>query len=137
MSRTRTFVDAGLLIAAARGKDDVAGHAMGVLDDPDREFVSSDFVRLEVVPKPAFHKQHEELSFYEAFFAAVVEMVHSSHGLVASAEAEACRWGLSAIDALHVIAASEGRADELVTTEGRGKPLLRTTSVRVKTIRPL
>ena len=37
MSRRKTFVDAGVLIAAARGRADVAAHAMKILDDPDRE----------------------------------------------------------------------------------------------------
>lgn len=41
-----TFVDAGVLIAAARGSDDVARRAMEVLDDPDRRapnFCASEF----------------------------------------------------------------------------------------------
>jgi hypothetical protein len=46
---TITVVDAGVLIAAARGSIDVSARAMAILDDPDRSFASSEFVRLEVI----------------------------------------------------------------------------------------
>jgi hypothetical protein len=35
---TITFVDAGVLIAAARGRGEVSAQAMAILDDPDRSF---------------------------------------------------------------------------------------------------
>ena len=41
MKKKKTYLDAGVLIAAVRGKDEVATRAMQVLDDSDREFVSS------------------------------------------------------------------------------------------------
>jgi hypothetical protein len=47
----RTFIDTGVLIAAARGQNDFAARAMAILDDPNREFASSIFVKLEVLPK--------------------------------------------------------------------------------------
>ena len=34
-----TFIDSGILIAAARGTDEIARLAMQVLDDPDRSLV--------------------------------------------------------------------------------------------------
>jgi hypothetical protein len=46
-----TFVDAGVLIAAARGGSEQAARAMEVLDDPEREFGASPFLRLEVLPQ--------------------------------------------------------------------------------------
>jgi len=63
-----TFLDAGVLIAAARGNYDVSAQAMAVLDDPDRLFASSDFVRLEVLPKAVFNRRADEAEFYTAFF---------------------------------------------------------------------
>ena len=42
-----TFVDSGVLIAAARGQPELQEPASAVLVDPIREFASSDFVRLE------------------------------------------------------------------------------------------
>ena len=45
-----TFVDAGVLIAAVRGTEEIAKRALQVLDDPELNFASSVFVRLEVLP---------------------------------------------------------------------------------------
>src|SRR5262249_3826610 len=42
---------------------------MRVLDDPDRTLVTSDFVRLEVLPKPSFQGYQDQVDFYEEFFA--------------------------------------------------------------------
>ena len=48
---TRTFVDAGILIAAARGTPALVHPVATILGDPDRTFVASVFLRLEVLPK--------------------------------------------------------------------------------------
>ncbi len=45
--------------------------AMQVLDDPDREFVSSPFLKLEILPKAVYGKRQAEVEFYQTFFAAV------------------------------------------------------------------
>ena len=65
MQRTRTYVDASVLIAAFQGKDEIAQRALSVLEDPNRLLVVSDYLRLEVLPKPRFHKREEELQFME------------------------------------------------------------------------
>jgi predicted nucleic acid-binding protein len=49
---TRTYLDSGVLIAAARGNDEAATLAFALLADTSRVFVSSVFVRLEILPKP-------------------------------------------------------------------------------------
>jgi hypothetical protein len=67
----RRFVDAGVLIAAARGAGDIAGLALKVLDDPERLLLSSQFVLLEVLPKAVYHKQTAEAALYETYFRAV------------------------------------------------------------------
>ncbi len=46
---TRTFVDTGVLITAWRGKEPEASRALRILDDPDRSFASSVFVKLEAL----------------------------------------------------------------------------------------
>lgn len=61
-------MDSGVLIAAARGTDEAARRAMAVLDDPERSFASSAFVRLEVLPKALRHRREAEARFYETFF---------------------------------------------------------------------
>lgn len=128
---TVTYVDAGVLIGAARGTEAVARSAMGILDDPKRQFVSSVITQLEVLPKPTFHRKEEEVAFYRAFFDSCVTIVEPSPGLAQEAMREALMCGLSAMDALHVAAASEAGADELVTTEKSTKPIYRTSSVRI------
>ena len=57
MIRKRTFIDAGVLIAAARGKDAPSMSALEILDDQSREFVSSPFVELEVIPKAIYNRK--------------------------------------------------------------------------------
>lgn len=132
----RTFVDAGVLIAAVRGQPHVASQAMAILDDPEREFASSEFVRLEVLPKAIYHQQTAEVEFYQAFFAAVSHWAGPTEQIVRAAYEEACRSGLSAVDALHVAAAVALSADELVTTEKPSRPLHRTTAIKIVSIQP-
>jgi hypothetical protein len=62
-----TFVDAGVLIAAARGGAGVSEHAMAVLDDPNRLVASSEFVRLEVLPKALFNRKPMKQNFMRRF----------------------------------------------------------------------
>jgi predicted nucleic acid-binding protein len=131
---TVTFVDAGVLIAAARGIDEVAAPALDILDDPNRLFVSSVFVRLEVLPKAVFHRNKEEAEFYRTFFRKVARWAKPGEPLLQSAYRYAVRWGLSAVDALHVAAARSLHAAELVTTERSASPLCRSRVVRVLTI---
>ncbi len=45
--------------------------ANSILNDENREFVSSQFVKLEVLPKAIYHQQQDETDFYETFFSAV------------------------------------------------------------------
>lgn len=92
---------------------------MAVLTDPDREFVASDFLRLEVIPKAAYNQQVAEEAFYQRYFDAVVHWCDVSAPLITLAQQSAARYGLSAIDAIHVATAQTMAADELVTAEPR------------------
>ena len=109
---------------------------MGILDDPEREFVSSDFVRLEVLPIPVYHGRADEVAFYEAFFAQVAHWVPINDALSGAALDAACRTGMHALDAPHVAAATAANAVELVTSESPTKPIHRAEGVRVVTIHP-
>ncbi|MEC4814457.1 MAG: hypothetical protein SAK29_14460 [Scytonema sp. PMC 1069.18] len=42
------FIDSGILIAAARGEGAIAQKVLAILQDPNRIFVSSIFLKLEV-----------------------------------------------------------------------------------------
>lgn len=130
----RTYVDAGVLIAAARGEHRLAEMALDVLDDPSREFVASDFLRLEVLPKAMFNKREAEAAFYQTFFEGVSEWALALDAVVSTALDEACSCGMSAIDGLHVAAASLLGAQEMITTEKESKPMFRTRRLRMISI---
>ena len=127
----RTYVDSGVLIAAARGNPPDAMRAIRILDDPEREFVASAFVRLEVRPKAVYHRQQAEVEFYDDFFEAVAVWADSYVGIMADAEDEAQSYGLNAIDALHIAAAAAVGADELVTTEKLSRTIHHAKRVKV------
>ena len=86
---TRTFLDAGILIAAIRGTPEIAERALALLDEPEHGFVSSDFVRLEVLPKAVYFRHTAAATFYRAYFASVTDMVPMSQTLVIQASEEA------------------------------------------------
>lgn len=125
-----------MLIAAARGTGWIARRANQLLDDPDRAFVGSPFLRLEVLPKAMFHRRFDEATLYETFFTAAEHWVEPDSHLAGRAYSVALRYGLSALDALHVAAALSVGAEELLTTEKLQKPIHRVTEIRVTTLHP-
>lgn len=129
-----TFVDAGVLIAAARGSARVSAEAMAILDEPGRTFASSEFVRLEVLPKALFNKKSNEAEFYTEYFKGVSHWPSSSDVVVKGAYEIGVKYGLAALDALHVAAALSIGADEFITTEKSDKPLLRVPDIRLRSI---
>jgi len=135
VAKTRTFVDADVLINAFRGIGPTASAAQAVIDDPDREFVVSDILRLELLPKPHYFERAAEERFYEAFFAAAIECVESTSAIVRAAEIEAKTFGLAAADALHVAAAQEAGVQDFITAEKATSPLFRVTELAINSIR--
>jgi len=131
MSKKKTYLDAGVLIAAVCGTDEVAIKAMEILDDPEREFVASAFLKLEVLPKAAYGKRQAEVEFYETFFAAARRWAKTLPRIVEKAQQHANTHGLGAMAALHVAAAISVGADELVTTEKPEKPIHKVMEVKV------
>jgi predicted nucleic acid-binding protein len=134
MSEMRTYLDSNILIAAWNGDKESRAWARAVLDDPRRRFVISDFVRLEVLPKPSFHRQSIELEFMQAIFSSAEE-VPITGVLLQRALTMAARYDLSPLDALHLAAAAEAGVDELLTLERPEKPMCRQTEVTVISLR--
>jgi len=122
------------LIYASRGSDEASKLALPFLSAADRKFVSSDYVRLEVLPKAMFHKNKAEVEFYEGFFKLNARIVSTSEELVNLAMEEACANGITGMDALHIAAAIFGGAEELITSERVTKPIHRTRRLRVVSI---
>jgi predicted nucleic acid-binding protein len=131
----RTYVDSCVLIAAWQGTDEIWKDAMAVLDDPERRFVISPYLKLEVLPKPRFHKKEIEVAFMEEFLAGAAESVSPSAGIAAEAIEQASKHDLAPVDALHASIAKAAEVDELVTIEGETKPLLRVKDVKVVSLR--
>jgi predicted nucleic acid-binding protein len=125
----RTYLDSSVLIQAVQGAD--AGLTFNLLQDSNRQFVASSFLKLETLPQPTFHKRSAELEFLEAFFAQVIEWAEVSEDLMEKSLKESCEVPLSAIDGIHIAAAKVLKADEFITAERPGKPLHRVKGLKV------
>lgn len=135
MAKLVSFVDSGLLIIAARGTDPVMrAKAQAILLDTSREFASSPFVELEVMPKAVWTQNHQEVAMYEWYFKAVRHWALDYSLLIEMAKLEGAKFGLSAMDSLHVAAAMLVQADDLVTIEKPSKSIHRTQSIKVVSI---
>jgi hypothetical protein len=129
-----TFIDSGVLVAAFRAKGKESSPALAILDDPQRSFASSIFVRLEVVPKANFFRRRDEVEFYEELFRGVSKWATVGRELTDYALEIASNAGLAAMDALHLAAAHQTRCEEFVTTEKPSKPIHRTNLMAIQTI---
>ena len=104
--------------------------ALEVLRDPNRVFLSSLLLELELLPKAIYHKNHLEQRFYETFFSST-ESLEDANRIVNLARQESERTGVNAMDALHLAAAFLLHADEFITTETPQKPLHRSRLMKV------
>lgn len=128
----RTFVDSGVLIAAAKADHTAAEPALRLLEHPDRRMLTSVFVRLEVYPKTGFHGYALQRAFLNEYFMdPALEWARDLNGLINRAISESERHGLAAMDALHAAAALLLGAGEFVTTEKAGKPIYRVEGFQV------
>ncbi len=109
----RTFIDAGVLIYAARSHGDIAERAFQIIEDENREFASSIFLKLEVLPKAIYNQQSSEVKFYETFFDEVSYWATELDSIIEAAYKESSQFGLGAMDALHIAAAVSVGATEI------------------------
>ena len=126
-----TFLDANILIGAHRGQPVVKEACLKILNDPDRSFIASDFLYLELMPKAVYYKNEREAEFYRAYFDAVRIWISDVESIVNVAREESERCGLAAMDALHIAAAYKAEAEVFFTLEGKNKPMGRTSLVPV------
>jgi predicted nucleic acid-binding protein len=121
-SKHLTFVDSSVLINAILGLDAARKmRVLAVLGDPNREFVATRFLSLEVIPIPTKFNRKKELDFYERYFKGVTTWVRTAL-IIRPAYELACRYGLGAMDALHLAAAINVGA-EFVSAEKPTKPI--------------
>jgi predicted nucleic acid-binding protein len=131
----RTYLDSGVLLAAFAAKDTIGLRALEILDDADRTFISSDAVRLEVMPKAIYEKRQDEIDFYEAIFSQTEELKWRIDTLCHAYDL-AQKHGIAAMDAIHVAIALDADVDEFITAEKPTKPMFRVADLNVNTIRP-
>jgi len=125
-----------VLISALRGETRIASAAQGFLYDSLREYVTSDYVKVELLPKCVFHKNEEEREFYESFFNSTSLRVPSSDDLLAFAIEEGTKTGISGLDAIHIACALVAGAEELITSERSTKLIHRANGIKVISINP-
>jgi predicted nucleic acid-binding protein len=131
----RTYLDSCVLIAAFQGERAISDLAMAIIDDPDRSFVVSQYLSLEVLPKPQFNKKKEEVAFMSEFLRAASESIESNQVLADQAILLAGTYDLSPIDALHVSAAKQAAVDEFITAESNSKPMFRVSDIKITSLR--
>jgi hypothetical protein len=132
----RTYIDTGVLITALRGSKDAADRALSYLNDPLRDYITSDYVKVELLPKCRYHKNTLEEQFYEDFFRRSTILVPSSDDLLALAIDIGGHTGISGMDAIHVACAVAAQAQELITGEKLTKPIHRANGVVVISVNP-
>lgn len=126
----KTFLDSGVLMCGWKGEPAARAAALTFMADDRRQFFTSAIVKLELLPKAHYHRQRQELDFYNSHFAQAGE-AHLSLELEKKAGDLAQRYGLAAADALNVSAAILLEAAEFVTSELPGKPIFRVREIKV------
>lgn len=122
MSKQITFIDSSVLINAAVGPNAARRmRALAIIGDPNREFASTRYLQLEVLPIPTRYQKHKERQFYEQFFGKVAVWLDEA-SLIQPALDLACQFGLGAMDALHLAAAMSVNA-EFISAEKTTKPV--------------
>lgn len=132
----KTFLDSGVLIAAWR-QNELTAAALNILADDDRQFFSSQLVRLEVLPKARFATQSKEEQFYLSHFSEAEAIEPLGAELGREAEKLAVRYGLSGPDALQIAAALRHKVQEFYTTEKPTKPMFRVKELKIISLHSL
>jgi hypothetical protein len=128
----KTYLDTGVVMRGFQVGLEVKDPASDILTDSRREFVVSDVLKIELFPKPRFHKQARELEFYERFFQTAVLQIETTPAIMARAIDLASRFNVASCDALHLSMAIEANVDEFITTEKPGKPFFQVTGLNFR-----
>lgn len=127
----KTFIDSGVLIFAARGEGELAEKALSILEDSDREFASSIFIQLEILPKAIYNKKINEIKFYKIYFNAVSYWAKDLEKIIEVALKESSEYGTGAMDSLHIASAKLRQVDQFVTNEKPNKSIHRSQGINI------
>lgn len=133
MTKTRTYIDANVVINAWRGLKPFQTIAFAILDDPGRLLLTSDFLHLELLPKPTFHQNLAEVEFIRRILDHTTHISNDSR-ITQKALDLSSRYDLAVLDSLHAASAIIGGADELVTFESRNRPLYKIPPTEISVI---
>ncbi|MEM6352808.1 MAG: hypothetical protein AAF766_18795 [Cyanobacteria bacterium P01_D01_bin.14] len=81
-----------------------------------------------------YNRQQSEQAFYQAYFEAVAHWAANLENVIGQAYQISCKYGLAAMDALHIASAVPVGAEAFITTESPTKPMFRVQEI---TVRPL
>ncbi len=119
-----TYLDSNVLVQAATGANrSIQTRALAIITDPNCQFVSSLFSRMEVIPLAIHFGRGKERLFYETFFRRVQTWIDPAD-IYDDAYQLACQYALGAMDAFHLASAAFVKA-EFVSAERPTKPLYR------------
>lgn len=130
----RTFLDTGVLMAAFMAEKTEHEAALKIIQDDSREFVSSDLIKLELLPKAIYQNHVIEIEFYNLFFDNSEVIAVDTKSIRNGAYKLASKYGLAACDALHADTAITSSVDEFITTEKPTKPFFRIPAEVLSTI---
>lgn len=125
------YLDSSVLISGSVENPLYAEKLLTLLSETDRKFVASDWLRLEVLPKPTHNKQNHSVLFLETYLANCALEIGFSGELVKNAYDLACVYGLSGFDALHIASAIKANANEFITVEKRTKLMYKIQEIEV------
>lgn len=134
MTKRRVYFDANVWIEVVQGDGESSGRALELLDSEDIQAIISDYVRLETLPKPQFHRRFEQLELYRQLFSGAEKLLPDPTSLMELAIRLAGLHDLSPMDALHAACALLGGVEEFVTLEKPGKPFFRVSELRARSL---
>ncbi len=126
----RVFLDANVIIAMFRGSNDIARKAFEIINDSEIQIICSDALWLELMPKPLFNKNQEEVEFYQTIFDRS-EYANWDLAVLNDAKNIAKGYGIAAMDAIHISTAVHSKVDSFYTTEKHTKPMFRVPNIKV------
>jgi predicted nucleic acid-binding protein len=131
----RTYLDTNVLIEVFQGRqNEYYRRIMEVLNDPLRQWVVSDFLALELLPKPTFYRREEEVEFMQTFLRSAAQHIAASSQVVQKAIYVASSYDVAPMDALHVAAAWEAHVDEFLTLEKPSHPICRVQEISIRSL---
>ena len=126
-----TYVDSNVLINAASGEASLMDRALAIIEDTNRTFLWSNYLKLEVVPKPIFNGYPNQVDFFLNFFG-VAQFIPSSDALIEDAQELAAKYDLAPMDAIHIACAKSAHAAEFLTFENPCKPFFNLPAATLK-----